>query len=498
MPTVAKRYATAAEKNVRLRSAPEDRAPVILMVSGGADSTALLVLAATSQLDLDDGFGPCRIARERLHVLHINHQLRPIDAEEDEEFVRQLSARFGIPCTVERAPVAELARAGNHNVEDAGREVRYAAATRLANELSDAADTPRAASRILTAHTANDRAETFLMNALRGSGTSGLASIPRRRGRIVRPLLDRTHEELCELLRMRGIVWREDATNADTHYLRSYIRHQIVPALAEKNPRVVSALAAGCELLSDEDAYLSGVAQRTLHDLERQRTHGMLALDAARLRALDVAIARRVLRAALLSLAPDARLEQRHIADCLKIVAAGQGSVSLVGGIDCRVAYGLLFVRGRQATEVLNPGWLQVPGTFELPGGRRLIARLIARDPAQDADALARAHAQEWEHTSQLFSAAALGLSQEGGQLWVESPQPGDLMCPLGMHGQSKRISDLLQEAKIAPADRAGVPVVHADVRGNVVWVAPLRADERYKVTQTDKTLVELSIQTDA
>lgn len=498
MTTVAKKYATGADKNARFRTAPEDLAPVILMVSGGADSTALLVLAATSQLDLEDGSGPAHIARERLHVLHINHQLRPIDAEEDEEFVRQLSARFGIPCTVVRVPVEKLAREGNHNVEDAGREARYAAAMQLANELSDKAGTPRSASRILTAHTANDRAETFIMNALRGSGTSGLASIPRRRGKIVRPLLDRTHDELCELLRMRGIVWREDATNSDTHYLRSYIRHQVVPALAKKNPRVVGALAAGCELLSDEDAYLSGVAQRTLHKLERQRTPGMLALDAARLRALDVAIARRVLRGAIQSIEPDARLEQRHITACLKLVAAGQGSASLVGGIDCRVAYGLLFLRGRQASEVLASGWLQVPGTFELPGGRRLIARLIARDPSQDASALARAHAAEWEHTSQLFSAEALGIGKEGGQLWVAPPQPGDLMCPLGMHGQSKHLSDLLQEAKIAPADRAQVPVVHSDVRGSVVWVAPLRADERYKVTQTDTTLVELRIQTDA
>ena len=89
------------------------------------DSTALLVLAATSSLDIDDGRGSARIARERLHVLHVNHQLRGIDAEEDEEFVRGLADRYGIPCTVCRADVVALAARTDGNVENAGRELRY-------------------------------------------------------------------------------------------------------------------------------------------------------------------------------------------------------------------------------------------------------------------------------------------------------------------------------------------------------------------------------------
>ena len=196
--------------------------------------------------------------------------------------------------------VAALAAASpDGNVENAGREVRYSEATRLANELSAQLGTPRSAARILTAHTANDRAETFVMNAIRGTGASGLSSIPRRRNRVVRPLLDRTHDELCEFLRMRGIVWREDDTNADTRYLRAYVRHEVMPVLERRNPRVVASLSTTCDILSDEDAYLTAVAARTLRDLTRRTGHGALALDAARLSACEVAIARRVVRAAL-------------------------------------------------------------------------------------------------------------------------------------------------------------------------------------------------------
>ena len=388
MPSVSRRYATPLQRFERPsgQADAELAAPVVLMVSGGADSTALLVLAATSTLDIDDGRGEARIARERLHVLHVNHQLRGLDAEEDEEAVRQLSARFGIPCDVRRVDVAELAAASDGNVENAGRLARYAAAVELANELCAEVGCPRSAARILTAHTADDRAETFFMNAIRGTGAAGLSSIPRRRNRIVRPLLDRTHDELCELLRMRGIVWREDATNADTRYLRAFVRHEVLPIAKKRNPRLAASLATTCDILSDEDAYLTSVAARALRDLTRRADPGLMALDAARLAATEVAIARRVVRAAILEVCPEARLEARHIASVLRIVAAQEGSATIPMGVDARVGYGLLVLRGRAAASEACAAWLEVPGAdegpgavgeLELPGGRVLRARLL-------------------------------------------------------------------------------------------------------------------------
>ena len=126
MPSVSRRFGASGERFERPSGQvdPALAAPVVLMVSGGADSTALLVLAATSALDIDDGRGRARIARERLHVLHVNHGLRGLDAEEDEEFVRDLAARYGMPCTIRRADVAALAAGAGDNVENAGRELR--------------------------------------------------------------------------------------------------------------------------------------------------------------------------------------------------------------------------------------------------------------------------------------------------------------------------------------------------------------------------------------
>ena len=499
MPTVGRKYATGEQRFERPsgRVDEELRAPVVLMVSGGADSTALLVLAATSTLNIDDGRGEAHIARERLHVLHVNHQLRGIDAQEDEEYVRDLSQRYGIPCTIRRVDVAALAAAqgGSANEENIGREVRYAAAAELANELSEQFGTPRAAARIVTAHTANDRAETFFMNAIRGTGPAGLSSIPRRRNRIVRPLLERTHRELCDLLRMSGIVWREDATNEDTRYLRAFVRHEVMPVVERRNPHVTASLSTTCDILSDEDSYLHAQASRLLRDLTRRSSQGMRALDAKRLVATEVVLARRVVRQAILLVCPDARLEARHIEAVLRLVAAGRGSVALPMAVDARVEYGLLFVRAHGPAEKVGGVWLQVPGEVRLGDGRTLEAQVRAVGPDVDVVAMARTHGSEWLGASVLLDAVACGVDPaQGGRLWVDAPQQGEVLCPLGMHGQSKLLSDLLNDAKIPSADRCGVPVVHTDSRGAVVWVAGVRADERAKVTSATRAVLELTL----
>ena len=504
MPTVARRYANAEGPFERPSGIHDDeeRAPVVLMVSGGADSTALLVLAATSELDIDDGRGCARIARERLHVLHVNHQLRPIDADEDEEFVRGLAERFGIPCTVVRADVAALAAENpDGNVENAGRELRYASAAKVANDLSAQMGTPRSAARILTAHTADDRAETFFMNAIRGTGPAGLSSIPRRRNRIVRPLLDRTHAELCDLLRMSGIVWREDQSNYDTRYLRAFVRHEIMPVVERRNPRVVANLSATCDILSEEDSYLTQIAARCLRELTRRDMEGLVALDANRLAATEVAVARRVVRQALLKVCPGARLEARHIAWVLGLVAAGKGSVTVPMGVDVRVERGLLFIGLRTDRSTPYVGWLEVPGSVELArpdSDAPATLRARMRDVAAGTDpiALARAHGQEWEGTSVLLDADACGIGAAGGTLWVDIPHEGDVICPLGMHGQSKKLSDLLGGMRVAVGDRPWVPVVRTSPTGPIVWVAPLRADERARVVAGSRILVELTVLT--
>ena len=504
-------------------------APVILMVSGGADSMALLHMAVTEPLDLGDGAGLSRIAKERLHVLHVNHLLRGDDADADQHFVQETCDSLGIPCTALRVDVAKLAQERDGNVEDAGRRVRYDAARKLAQKLCIEQGVSRQKAKILTAHTADDRAETFMMNVMHGSGMSGLASIPRHRGLIYRPLLDYTHDQLKDWLKARALDWHEDATNTDTHYLRAYMRHNVLPLLKARNPLLVQTVCKIADLMADEDDYLEGKAARKLRQITLRKSESSLVLDALKLSSTDVVIARRVVRIVARQLIPEAWLEFRHVDAVLEAVAAGVGVANLPQNLESRVRLGTVTfsftgaarsavgaaaaVAARSAVGVAaavaasgepvgtSPAaatfgeHLAVPGTLELADGRVLSARILPVEHGFDVVSYATAHSQEWLGESVLLDAHACGVDPvHGGSLWVSGPEAGDTMQPLGMHGQSKKISDLLGEAGVPVESRSMMPIVRTNIRGHVVWVSGIRPDERVKCTQDTKQLLELNI----
>ena len=492
-------------------------APVILMVSGGADSMALLHMAVTEPLDLGDGAGLSRIAKERLHVLHVNHLLRGDDADADQHFVQETCDSLGIPCTALRVDVAKLAQERDGNVEDAGRRVRYDAARKLAQKLCIEQGVSRQKAKILTAHTADDRAETFMMNVMRGSGMSGLASIPRHRGLIYRPLLDYTHDQLKDWLKARGLDWHEDATNTDTHYLRAYMRHNVLPLLKARNPMLVQTVCKIADLMTDEDDYLEAKAARKLRQITLRKSEFSLVLDALKLSSTDMVIARRVVRIVARQLIPEAWLEFRHVDAVLEAVSAGVGVANLPQNLEARVRLGTVTFSftgaarsavGAAAAVATNgepaatlPAaatfgeHLAVPGTLELADGRVLSARILPVEHGFDVVSYATAHSQEWLGESVLLDAQACGVDPvHGGSLWVSGPEAGDTMQPLGMHGQSKKISDLLGEAGVPVESRSMMPIVRTNIRGHVVWVSGIRPDERVKCTQGTKQLLELNI----
>jgi len=496
-------------------------APVILMVSGGADSMALLHMAATEPLDLGDGAGLARVAKERLHVLHVNHLLRGADADADQNFVQATCDSLGIPCTALRVDVAKLAQERDGNVEEIGRQVRYDAARELAQKLCAEQEVSRQKAKILTAHTADDRAETFMMNVMRGSGMSGLASIPRHRGLIYRPLLDYTHDQLKDWLKARGLDWHEDATNTDTHYLRAYMRHNVLPLLKARNPLLVQTVCKIADLMTDEDDYLEAKAARKLRQITLRKSESSLVLDALKLSSTDVVIARRVVRIVARKLIPEAWLEFKHVDAVLEAVAAGVGVANLPQNLEARVRLGTVtFSFTGAARSAVGAGaagasavaasgepagtspaaatfgeHLAVPGTLELADGRVLSARILPVEHGFDVVSYATAHSQEWLGESVLLDAQACGVDPvHGGSLWVSGPEAGDTMQPLGMHGQSKKISDLLGESGVPVESRSMMPIVRANIRGHVVWVAGIRPDERVKCTQDTKQLLELNI----
>jgi tRNA(Ile)-lysidine synthase len=215
---------------------------VLIAVSGGGDSVALLRAIAALKTS----------GQGRLCVAHLNHQLRP-DADDDERFVVELSARLGLTCEVARVPVQRLADESGDGVEAAARSARY-------RFLQDAAG--RLGARfVATAHTADDQAETILHRILRGTGVRGLAGMARVRplghASLIRPLLGVGHAELTAYLDAIGQPYRHDASNRDRRFMRNRIRHELLPRLCRQyNPRAVEALLRLATLAGQSQAII--------------------------------------------------------------------------------------------------------------------------------------------------------------------------------------------------------------------------------------------------
>ena len=251
-------------------------AALVLAVSGGPDSMALL-------------HGAARAGGWHLTVAHLDHALRP-DSTDDVSFVADAAAALRLPCELRRIDVAALARAEGRSIEDAGREARY----RFLEEI-----TPEGAF-IATAHTADDAAETVLLNLLRGSGLAGVRGIPARRGRIVRPLLMERRQRLRSLLDAGGIAYRLDPSNEDPAYLRNRVRGELLPLLEDLRPGAVDRIGQFAQLAADDDELLDALASAEL----ARRTSPDGAIDWHE--PPGAALGRRVLRLAVAHPAPSA------------------------------------------------------------------------------------------------------------------------------------------------------------------------------------------------
>ena len=232
---------------------PEKR--FLIAYSGGLDSTALLCLAVKF------------LPSANLAAAHLNHQLRAADSLTDEEFARRLAGKFNLHFISDSAPVAVLAKKRKKGLEEAARYARY-------NFLLQAA-AAWSADYIVTAHQADDQAETILMNLLKGTGPKGLSGIPeittmKRAGQtacIWRPLLGQKRQVLAEFLKEEGQAYREDSSNLDSRFLRNQIRLELLPLLKSINPLADQALLKLADILKEENSFWQKRVERLFTEL---------------------------------------------------------------------------------------------------------------------------------------------------------------------------------------------------------------------------------------
>ena len=434
-------------------------AKVVVAVSGGADSMALLF--ALFQLR--------SVYNMRLIVAHVNHQLRGEEAEQDALFVEQQAARLGLPFHRACVDVKALQQRAGLSVQQAARQLRY----RFLHALHQALN----ATRIALGHTADDQAETLLMCLVRGSGPTGLAGIPAVRLPYIRPLIGVSRPVIYAYLQSEHCPWVEDSSNAHTVYLRNRVRLDLLPKLRQYNPQIGRRLNELADMLrADGQVLEQQVDEWSLHTLAWQ-TRGKVEICCRRFGLAPVAIQRRLLRRVIKALAtsPEA-VGFQHIERLRHCIVSRNPErlCSLPGeiGIERRAETMLLWHGARTpATPCILA--LPVPGKVDIVSlNIRLTAEVILK-PC---------------HLGRMSPHRAwLDFDRIVGPLQVRFRQPGDRFYPLGAPG-SKKLQDFFTDARIPRGERPYVPLVVS--HREIVWVVGYRIAEPFKLRpETNRVL---------
>lgn len=350
MPTTLTTFEAAVLETARRRRLFDAADRILVALSGGADSTALVAALAALR---DAG------AVAEVRALHVDHGLR-VDSGEDAIVAAASCRSLDVAFESVRVGVAQ------GNVQAEARRARYEALREAALRAG--------ATRIATAHTRTDQAETVLLRLVRGAGARGLSGIPARRGSIIRPLIERSREEIRAYLAARSLSCREDPTNATAHYARNRMRHAVLPLLARENPEVEAALARAADLAREDERALTARARALLAS---DGTAPMHALQRA-----PAAVRRRVVRLLWRAARGTARgLTAAHVEAVLALAGEQRPRrVDLPQGVVARARYGRVsLAREGAPPPAIAPVDVPAPGRYPIAGRDFAVEIAVAR-----------------------------------------------------------------------------------------------------------------------
>jgi len=443
--------------------------PLLVAVSGGADSVCLLNILASLRKELGID----------LYVAHLNHRLRGADSDDDAGYVADLAKRLSIPAVIEARDVNDYRTTHHLSLEEAAREVRYSFLAGVAGSLG--------AERVAVGHTLDDNVETILMHLIRGSGTRGLRGLlplsrwqsPESSIEIVRPLLPLSRDETAAYCRQNELHPRLDASNLSQEPMRNRIRHRLLPRLSSYNPRITEALLRTAGIAADELAFMDAETARRRQEIVR-RDRDTVILDKKAFLDLHPALQRHLLRASIEEMVGDLKdIEAGHIEEMMDALDKPAGKkITLPGGFTFNIEYNRYLLCPDGADLSPFPA-LEIETTLNIPG-KTII-------PGWEIEAVVLGDS-EGSRKHDDFT-ACLDMAKSGKKLAVRSRRPGDRFHPLGLDG-SKKLNEFMIDARIPQGWRNSIPIVASEE--HIVWVVGWRIDERVKVTDATKDFLRL------
>ena len=415
---------------------------VLCAVSGGADSMCLLHVLDREK----DALGIT------LAAAHYEHGIRGEESEKDAAFTERFCKDRGIEFICEHGDVPAFAAERHLGLEEAARELRYAFLDRCAGSLG--------CDVIATAHNLEDNAETVLFHLARGSGLRGLCGIPPVSGRVIRPLLAVSREEIEAFLVKEGVPWVNDSSNDSDCYTRNRLRHYVIPELRRINPSCAEAVLRASELLRLDEEALSTMAEKIVREHYDGRS-----LPAEVLLQQPFAVASRAVR--LLCPRP---LEKEHVESILALAGSTELGYADVPGLRVRTEQGRLYFAYQESCTL--PETEIIPGMdICLPdAGLRIRAEILTFP----------------EKVNALLIPFCIKCGEIYGRVKMTSRHDGDAFRPAG-RGCTKTLKKLFLEEGLTQCERDAVPVFRDD-RG-VLGVYGFAVDERAVPAEGDSVL---------
>lgn len=446
----------AVEKEAAERELWKEGDTVVVAVSGGADSMALLHL-------LHELAAPHRLS---LVAAHVNHGFRGEESAAELELVRTFSAGLGVPCETIELDLPTYIEENRLNLQSAAREKRYEFLHRIAEQYG--------AVSIALAHHADDQAETVMMRLIRGAGLGGLSGIPGKRREknveLIRPLLRINKSDLLRYCEERSIPYCTDSSNLERYYFRNVVRLDVLPYLSQFNPQLPLSLQRLAEVAGEEDDYVAGQTAE-MFDSIVSAEHGGYAASCSELWGLHVALQRRLIKLILSYLSQDTEYISFDGIERMRLAAAPNAPSTwrwdAGGGVRCLREYEKM----RWLTAPLE-GAEKDPGrySYEVREGIAYIDavsagwtfRLQWLNPAIDGQP------RPASRNEAVFDVSALSFP-----LQIRNRRPGDRIQVLGLNG-SKKVQDMFVDERVPPSDREVYPML-CDAEGRLLWIPGLR-----------------------
>ena len=425
---------------------------VLVAVSGGVDSVVLLHLLSCTA----PAFGLT------IGVAHYNHGMRAEASDDDEAFVKELANSYGLDCFSGKLP-RNVAHDGE-SWEAYARRHRYHF---LENEAS-----AQGFSFIATAHHANDQAETVLMRMMDGAGVRGMGGIHRRRGRIVRPLLPFTKEQILTYAREQELSWREDQSNSDTRFRRNRIRHEVLPPILKSDPDFIETASRLADEMRSLENLLRAEVENLKTSLVSKDAFGRINIQTSAMAALPMEIQKRLMHQIVEADAPESPWRHHQ---WLRLEEFLTGSKT--GQVLC-LPCGWRMLRDRDRFILAHENGDR--GEACRFAAERAVS-VVCGDYRFQMDVTAPPAQFTADRSKECVDFRFL----ENRTLELRMWQPGDRMKPLGLKG-FKKVSDLLIDKKIDRFRKEQQTVLTVD--GKLAWLCGVQLDDRFKVTsRTDK-----------